>query len=104
MNEVRMLLILIGVTFLVITHIGDIYYRFWVYSNQIVDLGLANFSPSITGTITAIFIIIGLSKESFAKTPVSAFWVMIGCVIDEVIQLVLGTGVFDWQDWIDLVI
>jgi hypothetical protein len=29
---------------------------------------------------------------------------MIGCVIDEVIQLVLGTGVFDWQDWIDLVI
>jgi len=104
MSKIRILFILIGVVFLVLTHIGDTYYRPWVYSNQIADLGLANFLPSITGTITAIFLLIGLSKESFTKAPLSAFWVAIGCVIYEVVQPVLGTGVFDWQDLIAVVI
>ncbi|ACJ30876.1 hypothetical protein swp_4221 [Shewanella piezotolerans WP3] len=104
MINIRIVFIITGVIFLVLTHIGDTYYRDWVYSNQIADFGLANYLPSITGTITAIFLLIGLSKESFKKAPTSAFGVMVGCVIYEVMQPTLGTGTFDWQDLIAVVI
>jgi len=104
MSKIRIAFFIIGVVFLVLTHIGDTYYRDWVYSNQVSDFGLANYLPSITGTITAIFLLIGLSKESFIKAPASAFGVMVGCVIYEVMQPTLGTGVFDWQDLIAVVI
>lgn len=104
MSRVRIAFIIIGAIFLFLTHIGDTYYRDWVYSNQIADFGLANYLPSITGTITAIFLLIGLSKESFTKAPVSAFWVMVGCAMYEVMQPILGTGVFDWQDLVAVVI
>ncbi len=104
MSNIRIVFIITGVTFLVLTHLGDTYYRDWVYSNQIADFGLANYLPSITGTITAIFLLIGLSKESFKKAPSSAFGVMVGCVIYEVMQPTLGTGVFDWLDLVAVVI
>ena len=104
MSNIRIVFIITGVAFLVLTHLGDTYYRDWVYSNQIADFGLANYLPSITGTITTIFLLIGLSKESFKKAPTSAFWVMVGCVIYEVIQPILGTGVFDWLDLVAVVI
>lgn len=60
--------------------------------------------PSITGTITAIFLCIGLSKEPFTKAPTSAFWIMVGSAIYEVMQPTLGTGVFDYQDLTAVVI
>lgn len=104
MSNIRIVFIITGVVFLVLTHIGDTYYRDWVYTNQIADFGLANYLPSITGTITAIFLLIGLSKESFTKAPASAFWVMVGCVMYEVMQPTLGTGVFDWQDLVAVVV
>lgn len=104
MSTIRIEFITTGVVFLVLTHIGDTYYRDWVYSNQIADFGLVNVLPSITGTITAIFLLIGLSKESLTKAPGSAFWVMVGCVVYEVVQPILGTGVFDWQDLVAVVI
>ena len=104
MSIIRIVFIITGAAFLVLTHIGDTYYRDWVYSNQIADFGLANYLPSITGTITAIFLLIGLSKESFIKAPTSAFWVMVGSAIYEVMQPTLGTGVFDWQDLVAVVI
>jgi len=104
MSNIRIVFIITGTIFLVLTHVGDTYYRDWVYSNQIADFGLANYLPSITGTITAIFLLIGLSKESIKKSPSSAFWVVVGCVIYEVMQPILGTGIFDWQDLIAVVI
>jgi len=104
MSNIRIVFIITGAIFLVLTHVGDTYYRDWVYSNQIADFGLADYLPSITGTITAIFLLIGLSKESFKKAPTSAFGVMVGCVIYEVMQPTLGTGIFDWQDLIAVVI
>ena len=104
MSNIRILFIITGAVFLVLTHFGDTYYRDWVYTNQIADFGLANYLPNITGTITAIFLLIGLSKESFKKAPSSAFGVMVGCVIYEVMQPTLGTGIFDWQDLVAVVI
>lgn len=104
MSNIRIVFIITGAVFLVLTRIGDTYYRDWVYSNQIADFGLANYLPSITGTITAIFLCIGLSKEPFTKAPTSAFWVMVGSAIYEVMQPTLGTGVFDYQDLVAVVI
>jgi len=104
MSNIRIVFIITGSIFLVLTHIGDTYYRDWVYTNQIADFGLANYLPSITGTATAIFLLIGLSKKSFNEAPSSAFWVMVGCVIYEFMQPTLGTGIFDWQDLVAVVI
>lgn len=104
MSNIRIVFILIGAIFLVLTYIGDTYYRDWVYSNQIADFGLANYLPSITGTITAIFLLIGLSKEPSTKAPSSAFWVIVGCVIYEIMQPTFGTGIFDWQDLVAVII
>ncbi|MCF4009702.1 hypothetical protein [Rheinheimera sp. UJ63] len=92
--------ILIGMSFLVLTSIGDSYYRDWVYANQIADFGLADYLPSITGTITSIFLLIGLAKDWITKAPESALWITCGCATYECLQPVVGTGVFDPQDFI----
>jgi hypothetical protein len=83
---------------LILTIIGDSFYRNWVYSNNYFDFGLANYLPSITGTITAIFLLCGASK-AFPKDIVkSSCGVIIGCALYEVLQPIFNTGVFDWQD------
>lgn len=94
----RRVFLSIGIATLVLTEIGDIYYRTWIYSNNYFDFGLANYLPSITGTITAIFIFCGLSK-SFPEYIVSlSRGVIIGCALYEILQPVFHTGIFDWQD------
>ncbi|WP_189420799.1 hypothetical protein [Cellvibrio zantedeschiae] len=94
----RTIFVSIGVGALVLTAIGDSLYRPWIYSNNYFDFGLANYLPSITGTITAIFLLCGVSK-SFPKNIVnSSSGVIIGCALYEVLQPILRTGVFDWQD------
>ncbi len=98
MNKAKVVFILLGLVFIALTHVGDTLYRDWAYANQVNDFGLADYLPSITGTITAVFLLIGLSKEPLSDAPRNACWVMVGCVIYEVGQPFLGTGVFDWQD------
>lgn len=89
---------LIGATALALTVIGDSFYRPWIYDNNYFDFGLANYLPSITGTITAIFILCGQSK-SFPKNIIqSSCGVIIGCASYEILQPIFHTGVFDWQD------
>ena len=80
-----------------LTAIGDSLYRNWIYSNNYFDFGLANYLPSITGTITAIFLLCGLSK-TFPENIKLCSGVIGGCALYEVIQPILRTGVFDWQD------
>lgn len=104
MSKYRRVFILTGIAFVLLTHVGDTYYRNWVYSNQISDFGLAGYLPSITGTIAAIFFLIGLSKEPVVDVPKSAFWIIVGCMVYEVFQPVVGTGVFDWQDLAAIII
>lgn len=94
----RTIFLSIGVVALVLTAIGDSLYRNWIYSNNYFDFGLANYLPSITGTITAIFLLCGVSKtfpENIVKSSAS---VIVGCALYEVLQPILKTGVFDWQD------
>ena len=94
MSKIRIIFILIGVAFLFLTHIGETSYRGWSYSNNISDFGLANYITSITGTIAASFFLIGFSKES-VEYPNLVFGVIVGCALYEILQPVLGTGVFD---------
>ena len=104
MSKTQCVFILIGLTFLVLTHIGDSQYRDWVCANQIADFGLADYLPSITGTLTSMFLLIGLSKDWITKAPESAIWITAGCATYEFLQPVLGTGVFDRQDLIAVLV
>ena len=83
---------------LVLTAIADSLYRNWVYINQYYDFGLANYLPSITGTITAIFLLCGISKAFPENIVKSSIGVIIGCALYEVLQPILHVGIFDWQD------
>lgn len=94
----RTIFVSIGVGALVLTAIGDSLYRNWIYSNNYFDFGLANYLPSITGTITAIFLLCGLSKEFPENIIKSSSGVVIGCALYEVLQPIVHTGIFDWQD------
>lgn len=104
MSKFRIVFIFIGIIFILLTHVADTYYRSWVYANQISDFGLAGYLPSITGTITAIFLLIGLSKEPIKNIPKSAVFIAIGCIAYEVLQPIFGTGVFDWLDLAAIII
>jgi len=94
----------LGLLFLTITAIGDSFYRGWIYTNHYFDFGLANYLPSITGTLTSIFLLCGLSKNFPNDLKKTSLWVSIGCLLYEGLQPVLGTGVFDWQDILAIVI
>lgn len=89
---------------LVLTAIGDSLYRNWIYSNNYFDFGLANYLPSITGTITAIFFLCGVAKEFPANIVKSSGYVVIGCALYEILQPVFHTGIFDWQDLIAVIV
>lgn len=94
----RKIFISIGAVALVLTEIGGSFYRNWAYGNNYFDFGLANYLPSITGTITAIFLFGGLSKVFPGHLLRSTSGVIIGCALYEVLQPILHVGVFDWQD------
>jgi hypothetical protein len=59
----RKTFVLTGIGALVLTVIGDSLYRQWIYSHDYFDFGLADYLPSITGTITAVFLLCGISKN-----------------------------------------
>lgn len=82
-----------------LTAIGDSVYRNWIYSNNYFDFGLANYLPSITGTITAVFILCGISKKFPEDISKSSSGVIAGCALYEILQPLLRTGIFDWQDF-----
>ncbi len=83
---------------MVLTEVGGSTYRSWIYSNNYFDFGLANYLPSITGTITAIFILCGFSKNFPEGIVKASSGVIVGCALYEMLQPMLHTGVFDWQD------
>lgn len=89
---------LIGIGALVLTEICGSVYREWIYTNHYFDVGLANYLPSITGTITAVFILCGISKKFPADILQSSLGVTAGCAVYELLQPLLHTGIFDWQD------
>lgn len=94
----------IGFSAFALTVVGQAYYRPWIYTNHYFDFGLANYLPSITGTLTAIFLPIGFSKKFPSKIVESTTGVTIGVGLYEILQPVLHTGIFDWQDMIAAIV
>lgn len=87
-----------------LTAIGDSLYRNWIYNNNYFDFGLANYLPSVTGTITTLFFLCGVSKEFPANIVKSSGYGVIGCALYEILQPVFHTGIFDWQDLIAVIV
>jgi hypothetical protein len=88
----------IGLAALIITVIGDTFYRDWIYSNNYFDFGLADCIPSITGTVSAIFLLCRYSKNFPKDIMMTSGSVIVGCAIYEILQPVFHTGIFDWLD------
>ncbi|RUO69408.1 hypothetical protein [Idiomarina ramblicola] len=103
MRNRRTVFLIIGISFIVLTSLADTLYRDWSYANDIADFGLADYLPSITGTVAAVFTLLGISKDLKQKTISNAVAGVVGCVIYEIVQPFLGTGVFDWQDLVAVI-
>lgn len=100
----RKLYFFIGFVALIITSLVSVRYRDWVYGNNIFDFGLADYAPSIGGTITVIFLSVGLFQKSSDQILKSAIAAWAGCAIYEVLQPYLGSGVFDIKDFLAVII
>ncbi len=85
---------------LLITILGDLFYRPWVYKNNIGDFGFVYIYPSITGTIAAVFLPLAFAKGNMTYIFKCACGALLGCLIYDCIQPILGTGVFDTNDLI----
>lgn len=86
----------LGVLFMGLVFVGQEYYRPWVVENAANDFGLANYWPSLFGCFCAIFFAISFVKKQ--ERVSSSFWTSVGCAVYEILQPMLGTGVFDWAD------
>lgn len=76
--------------------VGQVYYRPWVVENALDDFGLANYWPSLFGCFCAIFFATSFVKKR--ELIRCSFWTGVGCAVYEILQPMLGTGVFDWAD------
>lgn len=98
MDNHKPIFLTIGGLGLLLTILGDLFYRPWVYKNGIGDFGFVYVYPSITGTIAAVFLLTAFAKGNFSYIFKCACGVVIGCLLYECIQPVLSTGVFDVND------
>lgn len=90
----------LGLLAFISSWLADGLYRSWIIHNDFNDYGLSGFLPSITGTVTAIFLYLGLFQNNNEQLFHSAVGLWIGCLIYEILQPTLGTGVFDIADLI----
>lgn len=80
-------------------------YRNYIYSNNIMDLGIADIHPNIFSVIIASFIFMGYSKEESELNEIKIILaVTTGFIIYEFIQLTPLIGVFDIKDLMGTVI
>jgi hypothetical protein len=100
MDTHKPLFLPIGGLGLLLTILGDLFYRPWVYKNNIDDFGFVYIYPSITGTITSIFLLLAFAKGNPTYILKCAGGGVVGCLIYECIQPIVGTGVFDINDFI----
>lgn len=104
MDKHKPIFLPIGGLGLLLTILGDLFYRPWVYKNNIEDSGFVYIYPSITGTIAAIFLLLAFAKGDMTYIFSCACGVVVGCLIYECVQPILGTGVFDINDFIAIFI
>ena len=98
----KFLSLLLAVFSFFIVFVGEQFYRPWVKTNNFSDFGLVDFFPSFFGTLVVIFLFGCFSKQQdFLKIVTGG---TVGCLIYELLQPALNTGIFDWKDLMAIII
>jgi len=97
-NFLRLAYFLASVCFFILTEIGRKIYRPYVYRNHIEDWGVADTMGNSLGTLTQIFLYLGLANATKVESYRIIAFVTIGYVVYEVVQPILPRGTFDWKD------
>ncbi len=90
---------LIGfVSFFVLTEIGRKFYRPYIYRTHIDDFGIADTIGNSLGTLTQIFLYLGLANATKRQSYRIIAFVTLGYIGYELVQPYLPRGTFDWKD------
>jgi hypothetical protein len=97
-NPLRFAYLIGFVSFFVITEIGRKFYRPYIYRMHIDDFGIADTMGNSLGTVTQIFLYLGLFDATQAQSYRIIAFVTLGYIGYEIVQPILPRGTFDWKD------
>jgi len=97
-NPLRFAYLIGFVMFFVLTEIGRKFYRPYIYRMHIDDYGIADTIGNSLGTLTQIFLYLGLSNATKAQSYRIIAFVTVGYIGYETVQPILPRGTFDWGD------
>ncbi|MCK7459455.1 hypothetical protein [Idiomarina aminovorans] len=100
MTKERIVMFSIAIFFFIATEIMRTLYRPWVYSDGVNDYGVADSVGSFGGAFVIVFGLTPVLSRTPKKARGNSIALAMSCVIYEVLQPHLGTGVFDWLDLI----
>lgn len=79
-------------------------YRPFIYRNHIDDWGIADSIGNSLGTLTQIFLYLGLANATQKESYRIIAFVTVGYIVYEVVQPILPRGTFDMKDVIATVV
>jgi hypothetical protein len=97
-SVLRVIYLVAFVLFFVLTEIGRKIYRPWVYQTHINDFGIADTIGNSLGTLTQIFLYLGLTNATKVESYRIIAFVTVGYIAYEIVQPILPRGTFDWKD------
>jgi len=87
----------VGAAGLAITEAGREFYRPWVYSQGIADWGIADTLGNSFGTLTAVFVIVGLVGKNDASDYRLIALIAVGLAVYELLQGPMGGAIDVWD-------
>ena len=97
-NPLRFAYLIGFASFFVMTEIGRKLYRPYIYRMHIDDCGIADTIGNSLGTLTQIFLYLGLANATKGQSYRIIAFVTLGYIGYELVQPYLPRGTFDWKD------
>lgn len=97
-SSLRVAYLLTFVGCFIATEIGRKIYRPYVYRNHIDDWGIADSIGNSLGTLTQIFLYLGLVNATKSESYRIIAFVTVGYIVYETLQPILPRGTFDLKD------
>jgi hypothetical protein len=97
-SSLRLAYLIAFVCFFILTEMGRKVYRPYVYRNHIDDWGVADTIGNSLGTLTQIFLYLGLANATKVQSYRLIAFVTLGYVAYEVVQPILPRSTFDLKD------
>jgi hypothetical protein len=97
-STLRIIYLALFVACFIATELGRRVYRPYIYRNEIDDWGMADSIGNSLGTLTQIFLYLGLANATQVQSYRIIGFVTVGYIAYEVVQPILPRGTFDWAD------